>query len=178
MAITKVDVRNWLYKCQNKATGAVTKKCMDEVMKLAVNNPSLSSLIKSLDSMDAATRKLIKELTLLGMQNASMSTNITGFSYPGPYFYVDVQSSASIVVNAVLSAPTKFPKEAEVAKAAIKEREEVGSEYRNLVNRCEAMKPAQAVEYLSELGFDTSTIRPASKPVNKAKLFVCNSDKP
>ena len=65
----------------------------------------------------------------------------------------------------------------------IKKKELVNSNYRNVLAMVDSLSPKKAIEYLKELGFDTSSLEEPAKQelavinVDKRYLFVCGDNK-
>jgi len=176
MALTKDDVRIWIGKCQSRALSSIMDKHEVELQELVDVNDELLDIFNTIETMRTDIAQLEKVLTDNNCESNSVPKYFHGF-YSSIYSsYFDKQYQ--IIGNIVSRNQEKYPTEYAVVSEFIKRHNAVDLEYRTLKTKCSEMKPKQAVEYLQSIGFDTTTLLPADKPVDKSKLFVCGDNKP
>lgn len=176
MAITKWDIRTWLYKCKSRATASVSDKGEEELLALVSKNKDLTALVSLTTCVVSNMQALKTEMAKLGVEEPQVTISISGRNSYGPLYKSAVASAAALVVRA---NKAMLPDEAALITATSKKNSDVSNEYCTLINKCETMKANKAFEYLTTLGFDTSTIVGCSdRPVDTSKLFVCGDNKP
>lgn len=174
--MTKNDIRVWLLKCKDKALRSVVDKHVLELAEIVKGNEKLQEIYKDGEAAVKAAETLREVYMRNGLTQATVS--IQHWGYPWGALHNPAEGSLQFVGAIVKLRKEKYPKEYAVIDAASKQYSDVSNEYHTLMNKCYTMKPNKAIEYLETLGFDTSTLGPEDKPLDKSKLFVCGDNKP
>ena len=176
MALTKSDVSNWVSKCKQKALASIRDAHIAELVIAGEANPVIKGMLKMSENYTEAGKALQALLKLNGCENTSVYTAVSIYEYNG--YNANGNSYVQAIGFLIWKNPEKFPVEHVLCQNYVVKYKSVESEYGTLYNKCQALKPLKAAEYLESLGFDISTLTPVEKKLDPAKLFVCGDNKP
>jgi hypothetical protein len=180
--LTKDIVVNWVSKCEARAKNSILEKHEIELIELTKANPKLLNLYKTILDMNWSKNiltEMFKENNL--SKDTALSIQINGIDRWNSYYSLyTLEKPLHIIGKVIQSNKEEYTKEHEVISAFIDKMNDVQQEYKLLKNKCYDFRKAKdAVRYLNDIGFDTSSlVPPVEKPLDKSKLFVCGDNKP
>ena len=157
----KLVVKEWLMKCKEKALNSVIKET-EEIADGFNKKLQIKDLIQQ-----------IKE------EYPKLKVNYhIGVQCHAPA-YRDVKFGDLPAFALAYLRQNEMNEEIEKVGLLIKKRKEVEKEYNSLIHNVMQIEDVDdCVGYLTNLGFDTSSLLVMPDNVNKNLLFVCNNNKP
>ena len=168
----KLVVKEWLMKCKEKALNSVIKETEDLLVSYADVYPEIA---------DGFNKKLqIKDLIQqIKEEYPKLKVNYhIGVQCHAPA-YRDVKFGDLPAFALAYLRQNEMNEEIEKVGLLIKKRKEVEKEYNSLIHNVMQIEDVNdCVGYLTNLGFDTSSLLVMPDNVNKNLLFVCHNNKP
>jgi hypothetical protein len=175
--VTKCDVNVWIQKCESRAKSSVIEQHEKELMKLVYINDRLTNIFNQIANFNLAKLELQELYQSYGYSKAEI--NVYHSYFNDSDYNVGYNKPLHIIAKIISGNREEFPEEYLVVQAFRDKLNEVKVAYRNLRGKCDSFRKAkQAVEYLNEIGFDTTSLVPKEVNIDKSKLFVCGDNKP
>ena len=168
----KLVVKEWLMKCKEKALNSVIKETEDLLVSYADVYPEIA---------DGYNKKLqIKDLIQqIKEEYPKLKVNHLITVQCHAPAYRDVKFGDLPAFALAYLRQNEMNEEIEKVGLLIKKRKEVEKEYNSLIHNVMQIEDVNdCVSYLTNLGFDTSSLLVMPDNVNKNLLFVCHNNKP
>lgn len=179
---TKVQIRNWIEAVECKAIKSLKDKFelkkseLEEIIRVEAGLRSLIDEIKKYNEMI-----LLLEEEIFARYESDSRINYNR-KYWGSFFKECV-SSKIIESKLIVSCKIESQELLALEKKYIEDVRLVEENYATVRATAWSLSPKKAIEYLKELGFDTSSLDTESKQelavvnVDKRYLFVCGDNK-
>ena len=168
----KITIKEWLQKCKEKARDSVKKDIEDYLISFSLDFPQWQ---KDYDEFKSTWDKL--RLYKEKYPKLNLNVHIKCFSYHPAFKDVKFEGLAGFILASMVYENWQTHLD-EVARL-LKKRADVNKEYDSLIHNVMQMSDTKSIiEYLTDLGFDTTSLLVMPDNVNKNLLFVCNNNKP
>lgn len=168
----KLVVKEWLMKCKEKAVNSVIKETEDLLISYVDMYPEITDGYNKKLQIKALIQQIKEEYPKLKVNHL-----ITVQCHAPAY--KDVKFGDLPAFALAYLRQNEMNKEIEKVGLLIKKRKEVEKEYNSLIHNVMQIEDVDdCVSYLTNLGFDTSSLLVMPDNVNKNLLFVCNNNKP